>query len=77
MRDNGTRERTMTGPADFLEGQPVIYKRTQRGGYGFVYRIPSVVLAVGPKRVQVEYELERGGMKSVWVDPKNLEAVSG
>lgn len=77
---DGPEHAISPGPQGFAVGQPVRYHRTQRGGYGFVQVIPATVTAVGPKRVQVEYDVRqlRDGLfgwepKRVWVDPKNVE----
>lgn len=61
-----------TGPR-FSVGQPVAYYRTQRGGYGFVTKVPSTVVRVGPKKVMVAFFTKSGGEVTRWVDPKNLE----
>ena len=46
-------------------GQSVIWRYTPRGGYGYIYRVPALVVKCGPKRVQIEVTTERGEIKRV------------
>ena len=57
-------------------GQSVIWRYTPRGGYGYIYRVPALVVKCGPKRVQIEVTTERGEIKRVWVSPHNLDDVT-
>ena len=53
-------------------GQYLIWEREERGGYGYISRIPVSVIRVGPARILVEARLTLGGMRRVWVKPEKL-----
>jgi hypothetical protein len=61
-----------TTPSDFTPGQEVYWWHATRGGYGFAWRVPAVVVRVGPKKVTIDAALERGGVKRVAVMPESL-----
>ena len=59
--------------ASLTAGRRVTWLHEPRGGYGYVIRVPAVVLKVGPKRVTIAATLEGGGTKTVAVRPEKLE----
>lgn len=54
------------------KNEQVMWHRTMQGGYGYVERIPGVVVAVGNKRVQIEVTLKSGETTRRWVSKENL-----
>ena len=53
-------------------GDRMVWFRVQRGGYGYIKRIPVTVVKLGATRVKVEAPLKKGGTKRVWVKPESL-----
>ena len=61
-------------PPAFAPGQRIVWLHEYRGGYGYVHRIPGVVVKATPKRVQIEVRKTSGEAVRRWVLPQNLEA---
>lgn len=57
----------------FTPGQKVSWLHETRGGYGYRWWVPATVVKVGPKRVTIDAELEKGGTKRVFVKPELLK----
>ena len=66
----------MTGrPPPFAPGQRIVWvPRELRGGQGYAWRIPGMVVKATPKRVQIEVRKTSGEAVRRWVLPQNLEA---
>ena len=60
-------------PPTFTPGQRVAWLREYRGGYGYVHRIPGVVVKATAKRVQIEVRKTSGEAVLRWVRPGHLE----
>lgn len=58
--------------APFAAGQSVEWLYEQRGGYGFRWWVPAVVLRVTTKRITIEAKLASGGARVVSVKPDRL-----
>ena len=56
-------------------GDKVTWRHVPRGGWGYVFRVPAVVVSVGTKTVRIRAKLTGGGEKTVRVRPENLEEV--
>jgi len=53
-------------------GDRVTWLQQLRGGYGYICPVDSIVVKVGPKRIQIDAPLRDGGTKKVWVKPETL-----
>jgi hypothetical protein len=53
-------------------GDRMMWDRESRGGYGFISRLPVVVVAVGPKRIGVLVLRRPNEPVRRWVDPAHL-----
>ena len=67
-------ERIGLDPATLSPGDRVIYLHTDRGGYGFVARVPAIVVRVRPKRVIVRVATRDGSERTIPVLALNLRA---
>ncbi len=48
-------------------GDRMTWVHIPRGGYGYEFQVPCVIVRVGPKRATVDAQLARGGTKRVVV----------
>lgn len=62
----------MTTVREIVEGRVMIWRKVQRGGYGFATLVTVTVRRVGAKRVLVEVPLVAGGTREVWISPRSL-----
>lgn len=56
----------------FEVGQKVTWLYDIPRGWNWTVKIPVTIKKIGPKRVQVEAPLQKGGTKLVWVTPEKL-----
>jgi hypothetical protein len=53
--------------------QSVTWKHQPRGGYGYIFRVPATITAVGEKRIRIRVQKVSGEWVEKWVRPENLE----
>lgn len=56
----------------FKFGDPVWYRQTCRGGYGFQRDVPAVFVCQHAKRASIRVHALDGSKKQIAVDSKNL-----
>lgn len=56
-------------------GDLVIYRYTQRGGYGFQRDVPAVFDCVVGKRIAIFVQKQDGSTKRIYVKPENVRDV--
>lgn len=60
----------------FHPGDKVSWFYTQRGGWNFQWHVPATVVKVTAKRIIIDAELAKGGVKRVTVKPENVRLKS-
>lgn len=63
--------------ADWQIGQAVTWLQTLRGGYGYVYPVEAVVVAVHRERVRIAVHRRDGTTTNVSVKPTSLQLRPG
>jgi hypothetical protein len=57
----------------FVEGQPVHWLHTSRGGYGYIRRVPATVVHQTDSRVMITVKTVSGNIVYRSVRPENLQ----
>ena len=56
----------------FNSGDRVIWHYEPRGGYGYIIRVPAIVVSVSLKRIVIAAATKNGETKRVFVKPEKL-----
>jgi hypothetical protein len=62
---------------EYQPGDLVIWEHETRGGYGYVERIPAIVVRPSAQKVTIEVQTVDGRAKRVSVNPENVHYRAG